>query len=325
MPRFLVRFGEIGVKSAPVRKRFTARLRDNIRAGLARDGVEAEVERTWSRLYVTGDDADGIADVLSRTFGIVSFSRVWLAEADPDKIADRAVELMGERFPDREIGSFGVRPRRHGDHGFSSQDVGVVVGAAVEEAFDAPVDLDDPDTEVFVEVRDNSAYVFFDKTDGPGGLPVASQGRVVLAGGPGAALSAWLVMKRGAGVVPVVRAGGEGQVTPLTRWAPRLEARVVEDAPDDLGEWLATVDRIGFELDCDAIVVGFHLGEGFAERFQAISEVCQLPVLSPLTGFDDAARAELVEETGLADDAEPPGSFETPVVTPDVTVREVEL
>lgn len=325
MPRFLVRFGEIGVKSAPVRKRFTAKLAANIRAGLARDGVEADVERTWSRLYVTGDDADSIADVLARTFGIVSFSRIWLAEADPDRIADRAVELMRERFPDGEIGSFGVRPRRHGDHGFSSQDVGVVVGAAVEEAFDAPVDLDDPDTGVFVEVRDNSAYVFFDKTEGPGGLPVASQGRVVLAGGPGAALAAWLVMKRGAEVVPVVRAGEEATLEPLTRWAPRLAARVVEDAPDDLGEWLAVVDGVGFESDCDAIVVGFHLGEGFAERFRQVSEVCQLPVLSPLTGFDEETRAELAEETGLVDDAEPPGTFETPVVQPKVEIREVDL
>lgn len=325
MARFLVRFGEIGVKSAPVRKRFTARLADNIRAGLARDGVEADVERTWSRLYVTGDDADGIADRLARTFGIVSFSRVWLAEADPDRIAERAVDLMRERFPDGEIGSFGVRPRRHGDHGFSSQDVGVVVGAAVEEAFDAPVDLDDPDTEVFVEVRDNSAYVFFDKVDGPGGLPVASQGRVVVAGGPGAALAAWLVMKRGAEAVPVLRSGDEDRVAPLTRWAPELRARVVDADVEDPGGWLATVDRVGHEMGCDAVVVGFRLGEGFAERFQAISEVCQLPVLAPLTGFDEAARVELADATGLVDDAEPPPAIETPVVTPTVEVREVEL
>lgn len=358
MALFLVRFGEIGIKSAPVRRRFTRRLADNVAAMLAKEGVDAEVEASWSRVWVEvdGDDdapaVDAAADALARTFGVVSFSPVHLAEADPDKIADRAVDLLADRVggPGSDeardaIGAFAVRARRHGDHDFSSQDVGVVVGAAVEEAFGAPVDLDAPDTEVFVEVRGNEAFVFFEKVDGPGGLPVACQGKVALAWGPGAALAGWLLMKRGVELFPVVREGQEDAVKVLSPWTPRLQVTVLDvagadDAAQaegegteageagtslDAGRWLALVDRVAGDRRCDAVAAGWCLGEGFATRLKRLSEVCSLPVLTPLAGFDAEGRAGLAERTGLPDDAEPPGELETPFTEPDATAREVEL
>lgn len=352
MARFLVRFGEIGIKSPPVRRRFTDRLVGNVQKGLNRAGVEGQVSGSWARVWVEVDDADAeaAADVLARTFGVVSFSRVHLAEADPDKIAARAVELMEERFgaagsgaAQEAVGAFAVRARRHGTHDFTSQDLGVVVGAAVEEAFDAPVDLDEPDTEVFVEVRHNEAYLFFGKPDGPGGLPVGSQGRVALAWGPGAALAGWLLLKRGVTLFPVVREGEEDAVKALAGWAPGLTVTVLDvegddpqaggskgrsgtgaNGPDE-GPWLALVDREGSRRRCDAVAAGYVLGDGFADRLKVLGEVAGLPLLTPLLGLDADARTALAARTGLADDAEPPGEVVTPVFEPDFERREVEL
>ena len=70
----LVRFGEIGIKSAPVRRAMVERLRQNLLDGLVRSGVEGDVRAMGSRLWMVGPDVDALAGVACRTFGVVSVS-----------------------------------------------------------------------------------------------------------------------------------------------------------------------------------------------------------------------------------------------------------
>ena len=49
MTVILARYSEIGLKSAPVRKRFELQLRDNMEDMLMEDGVEAMVARQGAR------------------------------------------------------------------------------------------------------------------------------------------------------------------------------------------------------------------------------------------------------------------------------------
>ena len=81
------------------------------------------------------------------------------------------------------------------------------------------MDLHHPDLVVYVEVRDRRAYVFSEYLDGPGGLPMGSQGKVVaLIRDERDALAAWMMMKRGCRVLFLVE--NEEAMRILERWDP---------------------------------------------------------------------------------------------------------
>ena len=78
-------------------------------------------------------------------------------EADPDKIAEAAAEAAKDIIKAGE--SFAVRTTRRGKHGFTSIDVNVAAGRAVQEATGASVNLREPDWVVAVEILRDLAII----------------------------------------------------------------------------------------------------------------------------------------------------------------------
>ena len=76
-------------------------------------------------------------------------------EAKMDEIEEAAKRLAIEKL--RSDQSFAVRTVRRGSHDFRSVDVNIRVGAAVQEAVGSPVDLDNPDKIIQVEIIFNKA------------------------------------------------------------------------------------------------------------------------------------------------------------------------
>ena len=126
--RALLRYsGEIATKSRRTRSRFQARLADNLRDALDAGGIDARVERRWSRTFVESED-ERVLRVLPRVFGISSFSRI---EAECEADLDAIVETGRRLFHDRVRGhTFAVRARRAGEHDFRSYDVQRELGTA---------------------------------------------------------------------------------------------------------------------------------------------------------------------------------------------------
>lgn len=73
-----------------------------------------------------------------------------VVEADLNKIAEAAVELARRAITESD--SFAVRTVRRGGHDFTSLDVNVRVGAAVQAETGARVDLENPDVVIHVEI-----------------------------------------------------------------------------------------------------------------------------------------------------------------------------
>ena len=93
---------------------------------------------------------------------------------------------------------FAVRPRRSGGHGFTSQDIGRDVGSAINVKTGAKVNLTDPKNEIFVECRQSTAYLFVDRVEGPGGMPLGTAGKaLVVLDSEDSVAAGWLIMKRG--------------------------------------------------------------------------------------------------------------------------------
>lgn len=80
-----------------------------------------------------------------------------VADSSLESVAEAAVRAArGVLDPEK---TFAVRTVRRGVHGFTSLDINVAVGAALQREYSAPVNLDYPDVVVRVEVIDEKAYV----------------------------------------------------------------------------------------------------------------------------------------------------------------------
>ncbi|MFP3240894.1 MAG: tRNA uracil 4-sulfurtransferase ThiI [Caldivirga sp.] len=200
-PIVLVRYGEIGLKSSLVRVRLERLLMKNIQESLSRGGVvNYEVSKVSGRVLINVPREDLLKAALAaaRVFGVVSTSPAYaLRFSSINDIATAAYELWRDKVAGR---SFAVRVSRAGNHPFTSIDVARRVGAALYP-FSSGVNLDNPEVELYVEVRGSYAYLFDEVIEGPGGLPLGSQGGKVLAlvsGGFDSPVAYWLMSRRGA-------------------------------------------------------------------------------------------------------------------------------
>ncbi len=264
---FLLRYGELGLKSSRVRRSMTERLIENIRVHYRHQGGECSFKVEEGRVFLMSD-YPGTEDILGRTFGLVSYSQVVSTSCELEKIVSGAVDVAGairHRGP-----TFAVRVRRVGDHPYTSMDVAREAGAAILAAHSGlTVDLTNPDWEVFLEIRGEKAYLATDVRQGPGGLPLGSQGKVVaLVESPEGALAAWLMMKRGCRVIPVYRSDEEWVET-LAYWDPEISGQRIKEMKE--------MDGIARRAKALGVVLPWSLDN--------VEEKGLRPAFYPLVGF----------------------------------------
>lgn len=300
----LVRFGEIGIKSAPVRSSMLERLRRNLLDSLLRLGVEGNAERRGARIWMSGPDPDALAQAAAMTFGVVSASPCRRVAGTLEAVGAAATELALARGGWRR---FAIRARREGGHGFSSQDIGVHAGSAVYRAMQAAgrpveVDLSTPELEVHIDVRQDTAYVFTDHVVGPGGLPMGAQGKaLVLLSDPASALAAWLIMRRGAAVT-ALHAGHTGSVPvdaveALARWGMSRDVELLPVCSGTTSKeaLLAAAAEVAREQEASVLVTG--------DTLESRLLMAPMPLLRPVCGLDRASYEQFMRVAGIpADD-----------------------
>ena len=329
VPLYLVRLApEVTTKSRRTRRRFQDRLVHNLRDALAGLGGGHDIQNLWDRLFIEADHP-GAAERIAGVFGVSSVSRV---DARVPADLDRIVEMGHERY--RELvgrhRTFAVKARRSGRHPFSSRDMCVRLGAALNPY--AAVDLDAPDVTVSVEVRDREAFLFSGREPGVGGIPLGVEGKAVclISGGFDSAVAAWLVLRRGVSLdyVFLNLAGDayERMVASITKvladeWSygdyPRLHVVDFGAVVDDLRAkaepryWQVVLKRLMYraaeqvaaELRGEAIVTGEALGQVSSQtlgNLRSIDAVATLPVFRPLLAFDKQWIIERAEQIGTA-------------------------
>jgi thiamine biosynthesis protein ThiI len=203
----LVAYGEIALKSRRVRRGLEILLARQITEHLRRRGFSrARALKRFGRIYVEGVTAEE-ARIVANVFGVVSAMPAKRTGSDIDSILKLAVEMASERMVEGQ--SFAVRPNVVGEHPYSSRDLAVEVGSAVLRATGdrgVHVNLTCPDFTLYLEVRDVDAFAYTEVFRGVGGLPYGSQGRMVslFSGGIDSPVAAWLMMKRGVEVLPLL-------------------------------------------------------------------------------------------------------------------------
>jgi thiamine biosynthesis protein ThiI len=326
----IARYGEIGLKSPKVRSRFERKLVKNIKATF-----ECEVDRNQGRIYIHPEDFDDGIEKLNRVFGVVSYSPATSTKAtyeDIDETLDSyAKDLIAEGILDEDT-KFAIKCRRVGTHDFTSQEMAAHCGGVVRNVVLAPVDLTNPDLTIYVEIRDNDAYIYHEKIRGPGGLPLGTQGKVVvlLSSGIDSPVAAYLMMKRGCEVValhcnndpfsgPKVTELFNQLVDQLNIYAKGvpIKKRVIDygeylqAAKDNAPEKMTCVlcksgmyriaEKLAQKLGADAIVDGSSVGQVASQTLSNILATrygVEMPILSPLIGLDKEEITKIAKDIG---------------------------
>lgn len=285
--QLLVRYGELGLKSPPVRREFERTLTRNILSQFQRDGTACRLRADHGHLYVEASDLPRSERLLRRVFGVTSVSQVHEVETDPPVIQQAVLRGAEPRLPPGT--RFAVRARRTGSHRFTSQELARDLGAAILQAWpqrQLRVDLTDPEVEIHVEVRGPRTYLYYDRARGPGGLPLGVAGRVVaLVDGARGALGAYLMMKRGCRSDLIVTPTGTELAGLLCAFSP--EAQIIR-AGGEPSDWQAAMARAAEAQHADGVVLPLSVEEYPAARTLWQDRV----VFSPTVGMTDEEVAE---------------------------------
>lgn len=331
----MARYGELFLKSEPVKFHFIGMLLRNIGKALSASGLSYHFETPRGRILIHGNQPEAISSVVSRIFGIVDVSICSRTSPRLDDICGEAVSLASANL--RAGMSFAVRAKRQQKTGLDSQELGTLIGSAVFDHIPGlEVDLDTPDYEIFVEVRDFGGLVYDSRIAAPGGLPWGTQGRVLalLSSGIDSPVASWLMMKRGCETTHLHLDAGRwaGKDVALaaienhrrlSRWCPGnplslviADSEILYDRMDELHiapryrcvickRFMQRVAGCLMKKEgALAVITGENLGQVASQtlaNLSVISEAVMIPVLRPLITYDKEEIIALARRIGTFD------------------------
>ena len=331
----LCKLGEVVLKGLN-RHSFEMKLMSNIRRRTQRYG-KFKIYSRQSTIYVEPAeetcDLAAAYDACKKVFGIIAIARAVPCPKEKEAIFATAKEYLGPALLAAK--SFKVESKRS-DKSFpmGSIQLSQWVGGALHDAFPhLTVDVHDPELTVYLEVREDAAYVHGPAEAAAGGLPIGMGGHAVslLSGGIDSPVSSYMIAKRGVQLEllhfaspPYTSQQAREKVLQLaqelTVWCGRLTVHIVpfteiqeeirRKCPEDhftlimrrflmrLADWLA------HELCCKALVTGESLGQVASQTIQALcvsDDVATMPVLRPLIGMDKEEIVRIARHVGTFD------------------------
>lgn len=321
----LVRYGEIFLKSEPVRRIYEKILVKNIKLALKREDIEFSVRRERGRIFVETGKIEKACTALQNVPGIVSVSPCYhLQTSEMGKIKNFVKENYREWIKPKQ--TFAVRARRLGDQKYTSKKLEEEVGSVVERK----VDLENPDVTIFIEVRNKDTYVYTQVLKCLGGMPIGTSGKVaaLLSGGIDSPVAAFLAMKRGCKVVfvhfhsfplvskksiekakEIVKVLNKYQFKSILYLVPFHEIQMkIKTSIEPKYRiilyrrfMLRIAELIAKEEDAKALVTGESLAQVSSQTLDniaTIEEVTSMSVLRPLIGMDKEEIIQLAKKIG---------------------------
>ncbi|MDT7892527.1 MAG: tRNA uracil 4-sulfurtransferase ThiI [Thermoproteota archaeon] len=314
MKVYLIRLsGDVTYRKSSSRFYFEDLVIKNIKYALRKHEKEAKIIHEPARIYVEDEDID--SSIFKRIFGISSFSECEVIQFS--NLEDLAQKIE-ERYKEEVKGkSFAIRCQRSGKHDFTSMDAAKMIGAKLKP-YALKVNLENPDVEINVEIRDDKAYVFKERIAGPGGLPIGVGEHVLslFSGGFDSPVASWFIAKRGCKVDFLHFAfGGLSEVYPVYSVAkflyenwfygykPRFFvvrfAEMIKEIMLKIPNMIRQValrrfmylaaEKIALKNGHEALVTGEALSQATSQTMRNLRVAefgISLPIIRPLIGFD---------------------------------------
>ena len=331
----LCKLGEVVLKGLN-RRSFEMKLMSNIRRRTGKFG-KFKIYSRQSTIYVEPMeetcDLNGAYEACKHVFGIIAITRSIPCEKTKEAILEMAKTYLGDTL--RAAHSFKVESKR-ADKSFpmGSIQLSQWVGGELHQAFPhLKVDVHHPELTVYVEVREDAAYVHGPAEAAAGGLPIGMGGNAVslLSGGIDSPVSSYMIAKRGVKLdmihfasPPYTSDQAREKVLQLaqelTDWTGRLNVFIIpfteiqeeirRNCPEEYFTlimrrfMMRLADMLAQELRCKALVTGECLGQVASQTMDALrvsGDVTDLPVLRPLIGMDKEEIVRIARHIGTFD------------------------
>jgi thiamine biosynthesis protein ThiI len=319
---FLIHYGEIGLKGENRGDFEKALERDLIyKISDITENAKFETHNKYFTLEIPSDSAlndnEKIINRIKRVFGVKWFAQVqeFDRQTPLQKINEEIIKrARNQAAPDK---TFKIDCKR-ADKRFpkTSQEIEVKIGAQIIQNTEyKKVDLSNPDDTYFVEITHSQIFIFEEKIDGPGGLPVGASGRMLtlLSGGIDSPVAAYLMAKRGCQIdflhFYVKKPGKDDKIPRLAKQVAKFTGRgrlfLLPYLPfnmklldiDTMYELVLfrrfmfkATEQVISEKDHKALVTGDNLGQVASQTIENLTAADDIlennTCLRPLIGYD---------------------------------------
>lgn len=320
----IIRYAEIHLKGKNrgwFEKVFAVNIEKNLK------GIRHELRRLSGRYLVENfneEDTDTVVNRLMKVFGIHSISIAQKVSSNMQNIYEAALSVCPE------TGTFKVETHR-ADKTFSLNSMQIsaeIGGKLLENNKNLKVDVHNPQSTVYIDLRENGTALVFGKFfKGAGGMPVgtAGKGMLLLSGGIDSPVAGYMIAKRGMSLecihfhsYPYTNMMAKEKVIELAKiLSPytcgiKLNIVSVTHIQEEIhkncnADYMVTLlrrfmmrlsERIAIKNGAQCIITGESLAQVASQTIEGMtssnSVIGKLPVLRPLCGFD---KDEIIERS----------------------------
>ena len=278
---WILRYGELGLKSKIVRRQFQRALSNNMENLAINSQVSLIQDRIRSMEVVTSNSpSEDVENLLCHVLGVVAIdpAKVVSDVIEPADVAKAILENDQLRGQKR---TFGVRTKRVGAKAnYSSQEYSRAIGSCLcEQDESLSVNLTKPDIWVRLILEPDKVWQLGDRIVAAGGLPPGVQGDVLCkVTDEESLLSAFLIMRRGSRIIPV-EGSDDDLIQILRMWDPFI------------GRKSAIMDlhgKVKQRHPWGVVGITVEEGESLIQRRESDVKTVPLSTLEPLCGWTDS-------------------------------------
>ena len=325
----IIKYGELTTKHDNINF-FIKTLKNNIESSLS--GIDNKITYDVGRMFIETDKYDEVVKKLTNTFGIHEIN---IAYEIDDRSLDNISKVLIELLSDKDFNTFKVVTKRSDkSYPIKSMDVSKSLGGDVlKNKKTVKVDVNNPELLINVEIRNNKAYLYFEKVEGIGGYPVGTLGKgmLMLSGGIDSPIAGYLAMKRGIRIEGVyfdspphtsidaknkvlelasILSSYSGYVKLHVIHFTEIQEAIYRYCPK---EYMITImrrmmyriaEKLAHKNNCKAIINGESVGQVASQTLTsmaAINEVIKMPVLRPVCCYDKIEIIDLAKKIGTYD------------------------
>ena len=325
----IIKYGELTTKHDNINF-FIKTLKNNIESSLS--GIDNKITYDVGRMFIETDKYDEVVKKLTNTFGIHEIN---IAYEIDDRSLDNISKVLIELLSDKEFNTFKVVTKRSDkSYPIKSMDISRTLGGVVlKNKKTVKVDVNNPELLINVEIRNNKAYLYFEKVEGIGGYPVGTLGKgmLMLSGGIDSPIAGYLAMKRGIRIEGVyfdspphtsidaknkvlelasILSSYSGYVKLHVIHFTEIQEAIYRYCPK---EYMITImrrmmyriaEKLAHKNNCKAIINGESVGQVASQTLTsmaAINEVIKMPVLRPVCCYDKIEIIDLAKKIGTYD------------------------